>query len=170
MADNLVHIIEHELPGTRFVLWGYDGWIATIGAVGSRMKEEFGEGYYAVGLTFHQGSYQTRIVAPGEPAGELRAAVAPAAPVGSLSWYFSRANVGNFFLDIRGAASADSVVQQWLATPQERWLNGWGYREPGLSALRLSRAAYDGMIFIETSTPTRPTPNAIRSAGNRERL
>jgi erythromycin esterase len=170
MADNLMYVIDHELPGAKFVLWAFDTHIAKSRGLGKRMQDTFGEQYYSVALIFNQGSYQTRHFKPGEPAGDLKASVAPAAPPGTLTWHLSRVNVGNLFLDLRRTTPGDPAVQHWLDTPQVRWLAGWGYGEPTLSPPVTLQEEFDGVIFVEKTTPTRPTPNARNAAANRERL
>ncbi len=172
MADNLKFIVEHERPGTKFVVWAYDTHLAkdTARTVGRYAREAFGEQYYAVGTAFYRGAYQTRVMRPNQPAGDLQAVVAPPAPAKSLPWSLFRARVGNLFLDLRGAA-ADPVARAWVGTPLVTQGSSWATQNP-LGRHRTIRFGeqFDGIIFIETTTPTRPTPNARKNVANRVRI
>ena len=174
MADNLKYIIEHERPGTKFVLWAHDTHLqvkpGTSRNIGQYVRQTYGDQYYAVATAFNQGSYQTRLRLPGQPAGDLKELVAPPAPTRSLPWYLARAGVGNLFLDLR-TLPADPVIQQWASTPLTQHGSGWfnhditkTYRPVNFKEL------FDGIIYIEKSTPTRPTPNARKNVANRVRI
>lgn len=172
MSDNLMYIIDRERPGTKFVLWAADAHIAKadgIGrSVGATMRRNFGDQYYSVGLDFEKGSYHTRVVPPEGPAGDLKVKVRPPAAPGSLAWYLSRTRLGNLFLDLR-AVPGDRVVRDWMSTPLViRGGGSWAYSETSSERERNITALYDGMIFIETTTPTRPTPNARKAVANKE--
>jgi erythromycin esterase len=172
MADNLKFIVEHERPGTKFVVWAYDTHLAkdTARTVGRYAREAFGEQYYAVGTAFYRGAYQTRVMRPNQPAGDLQAVVAPPAPAKSLPWSLFRARVGNLFLDLR-AAAADPVARAWVGSPLVTQGSSWATQNP-LGRHRTIRFGeqFDGIIFIETTTPTRPTPNARKNVANRVRI
>lgn len=174
MADNLRFIIDHERPGTKFVLWAYDGHLASNDTVsrtiGRSMRDAFGEQYYAVATAFNQGSYQTRVIQPNQPAGDLRAVVAPPAPTGSLPWYLSRTGMGNLFLDLR-ALPADPVIQKWVRTPLATQGFGWANHDIVKSYRAMSfKALFDGIVFIERTTPSRPTSNAQANVAKRLRI
>ena len=74
MAQNVKYIIDHERPGTKFVLWAFDGHLAhrsendsTERTIGRSVREVYGAQYYAVVTTaFNQGSYQTRVILPSQ--------------------------------------------------------------------------------------------------------
>ena len=174
MADNLRFVIDHERPSTKFVLWAYDGHLASNDTVtrtiGRAMRESYGDRYYAVATTFNQGSYQTRVILPNQPAGDLKAVVAPPAPSGALPWYLARTGVGNLFLDLR-ALSGDPVLQHWIGTPLVTQGFGWAHHDIVKSYRALNfRALFDGIIFIERTTPSRPTPNARENVAKRLRI
>lgn len=174
MADNLRFIIDHERPGTKFVLWAYDGHLASNDTVtrtiGRAMREAYGDQYYSVATAFNQGSYQTRVILPNQPAGDLKAVVVPPAPTGSLPWYLSRTGVGNFFLDLR-TLPGDPVIQEWVRTPLVTQGFGWANHEIEKSYRALNfKALFDGVVFIEPTTPSRPTPNARANVAKRVRI
>ena len=176
MGENFAWIVEHERPGTKFVLWAYDGHLAGSSAdtaehtVGLRARELFGDRYYAVATAFNEGSYQTRVMPPNEPARELKAVIAPPAPVGSLPWHLARARVGNLFLDLR-PEPADPLVRAWVNAPQQTQGLGWRNADHAESYRPvLFRGPFDGIVFIERTTPTRPTPTGKQNVANRVRM
>ena len=184
MAGNLLYLVDRERPGAKVVLWAHNVHVGTgresksPGAspadaaspyMGHFLRQRYGARYYAVGFEFGEGAYQARVFPPREPPGDLRAVVLPAAPPGSLAWYLSRANVGNLFLDLRKAPRGDSVVARWLAAPQVLHHGSWAYQEPSeaYSAIRIG-GQFDGLLFIQRTTATRPTPNAQKTVANRK--
>jgi hypothetical protein len=106
---------------------------------------------------------------PGQPAGDLKEVTAPAAPVGSLPGYLPRAGVGNLFLDLR-ALPADPVIQQWASTPLIQPSSGWASTDIEKTYRPMNLKLFQGVVFIEKTAPTRPTPNAKRNAANPVRI
>ncbi len=169
MAENLIHLVEKAGPEAKFVLWQHNSHIAkdmwngtTI--MGYQLRQQYGDTYYSFALEFGQGSFQTRLKHPDNRLGELKTVSLPAVPIHSMPWYLSQSNMGNIILDFRKPLD-DVTVAQWLHTPQKMYLAGWVY-DPNakyIVELDVSRL-YDGIIYIPTTTPTRPTPNALKSA------
>ena len=182
-AENVSYIINHERPGAKLILWehnehitGYGNESELIGDslinpyMGEVLRRNFGNQYYAFGFEFNEGTYQTRMLYPGQPSGDLKENSVPPAPVESLPWYLSQSNIGNMILDVRQSAK-DEIVDQWLNAPQMVHQASWGYQDPAeiFNEIKIGRF-YDGIIYIDKTTATRPTNNALEAVSRREKF
>jgi erythromycin esterase-like protein len=130
-----------------------------------------GEEYYAFSLEFNQGAFHTRTLLSGNLLGDLKEVILPPAPKGSFPWYLSQINFDKLILDLR-APLENPVVKQWLDAPQKVVLAGWVH--PGDSRDFITtvdlRRSFDGIIYIDKTTASRPTKNALKSIARREGL
>jgi erythromycin esterase len=180
MFENLEYVVEHERPDAKFVVWAHNvhvgkgteshspGGSSPGPYMGYYLKEKYGNQYYAAGFEFSQGSYQSRVSPPGEAWADLKAGILPAAAKGSLAWYLSHAKLGQMILDLRNTPM-NMVVERWLDSPQVVHHIGWAYQEPSEVYSKVSiKEQYDGVVFIERTTATRPTVNALKTVSNRK--
>ena len=138
--------------------------------MGYHLRQKYGQGYYALGFEFNQGSFQSRTQLSDTVLGDLKAIALPPAPTGSLPWYLSHTNIGNLVLDLR-APAGNPAVQRWLQTPQIVHTANWVCPEGFQYNVEVSIAKeYDGIVFVERTTPTRPTANALKTVADREGL
>jgi erythromycin esterase-like protein len=76
--------------------------------------------------------------------------------------------MGDCILNLR-APAVSPVVEQWLDTPQAMHSVVWRYNDADQDYLNLSALRqYDGIIFIESTTASRPTANALKTIANRD--
>lgn len=168
-AQNLFYIMEKEKPGTKFMIWQHNWHIskrAESRTLGHLLQERLGKKYYSIGFECYEGTFQARALMPNGFWGELKAdTLLPMHK--SLGWYFKQTGRTNFFIDLRNASSI-SVVEKWLGTPI-RFNNGiWLFRGGKENfEIRQIKDLYDGIFFIERSTPARPTKAAIVRSKNR---
>ncbi len=180
MAENLIFLIDQAGPNTKFVVWEHnihiagdvwketDVWKGTT-FMGYQLRKKYGDAYYALSLEMNQGSYQTRTFLPPNLLGDLKSITIPPAPVASWPWYLAQANLEHILLDFRGA-SYPSEVKTWVKAPQEIFLAGWVH-DPKHTYMELEVGRlYDGILFIQTTNPTRPTENALKNAAERKGL
>lgn len=166
MLENLVYLVEHERPGTKFIVWAHNGHIALDppepddpeAALGYYIRERFGLQYYAMGLEFSRGTYQARIF---PPPGDFKQGALADPPEGSIPWYLSHAGQANLILDLR-ATPRDDLVAHWLATPHRIHHVVWAYRDTARVWNQTPLLRYDGLVFVSDITPTQPTANALR--------
>lgn len=176
IAENLIHLIERAGPDARFVVWAHNAHVSVNPilwsgepTLGSCLRAQFGRGYYAFGLEFHQGSYLTRTGRPDDRAGDLREATLPPAPAGSVPWHLSRTGLGALLLDLR-APVGDRAVEGWLQTPRATQWAYWNYEQGSHCGELAFGDHYDGIAFVDRTAATRPTANALRSATAGERF
>jgi erythromycin esterase len=132
--------------------------------------KKYGDQYYAFGFDFNQGSYRARILQPDQAPGDLKEGTLAPASVGSLAWYLSRTNIGNMILDLR-KPPGNPVIEHWLNTPQVVHRASWGYQEPSEVYMEVNiKKYYDGIIFFDKTTATRPTANALEAVSKGERF
>jgi len=172
MAENLIWLVEHGRPDARYVMWAHNGHV-DLGrdvSLGHIIREKYGRGYFSFGFEFNAGSFQSRDQVSPTVLGDLKAIALPAAPAGSLPWYLSHADIGNLILDLRAPASSPAV-ERWLQTPQivhtANWVCPDGFQ---FNVEKCIAQEYDGIVFVERTTPTRPTANALKTAAAKEGL
>jgi erythromycin esterase len=176
MAENLIYLADQARPDAKFMVWEHN-WHIRIADhaieapnMGSYVRAKYGSEYFAFGFEFNQGSFQTRTALPDKLSGDLKEVNLPPAPAKSFPWYLAQTNLGVFILNLRTPVP-DPVVEQWLATPQPAHFVAWRYNAAAQDYLELdSIRKYDGIIFIESTTASRPTANALRTVANRDGL
>jgi erythromycin esterase len=172
MAENLVYLLDQEKPGTRYVVWAHNGHVG-MGQdwrFGCRLREQYGQGYYAFGFEFNQGSFQSRTELSDTVLGDLKAISLPPAPERSLPWHLSHTNIGNLVFDLR-APAGDPAVERWLHSPQIVHTANWVCPDGFEFNIEMNLAEeYDGIVFVERTTATRPTANALKTAADRAGL
>jgi len=136
--------------------------------MGFQLRKKFGEGYYAMGLELNEGSYQSRTILPGKRLGDLKEVIIKPAPEASWPKYLFKSNVGNLLLDFRGTSSPPNV-KNWINSPQKIFSAGWVDGEGAYPELELGNS-YDGIKFIQTTCPTHPLANALKSVAERKGL
>ncbi len=174
MANNLFQILEMDKSVEKVVVWEHNVHVS-IGEpesgepnLGYEFRKKFGDAYYAMGFEFNEGSYQTRVRLPDKSLGDLKTNKVAPAPEGYVAWYLSRAMKGDLFLNLRSTVSND-LVQSWLDSPQIFQYFGWLNHD--VSIRKASPGIrYDGILFIESTTPTRPTSNALKTVSRGEGL
>ncbi|WPP52013.1 erythromycin esterase family protein [Catalinimonas niigatensis] len=186
MAENLMYLLDREGSEAKFVVWEHNSHLARdtwnvsnfqdarngSNLLGYQLRRKYRDGYYAFSIEFNQGSFQTRSLLPDNMLGDLKEVTVPPAPEGSLPWYLSSTNVGNLILNLRAPVD-NPVVEQWLHSPHKVYLASWANngesQEDYIKELEVKRF-YDGILFIDRTTATRPTANALKTAARREGL
>ncbi len=173
MAQNLIHLIDRDRPGAKYVAWAHNQHISLENLWtgepnwGHCLRERYGLGYYSMGFEFNQGSFFTRTLLPNNDLGDLKEVTFPPAPAGSWPWYLAQADRGDLILNLR-APAGDPAVEQWLNTPRRVRNANWGYDEQSAYGGDVNlMKKYDGVIYIGSTTPTCPTANAWKTVANR---
>jgi erythromycin esterase len=173
MAENLLYLLNHKEPNAKCVVWQHNGHISVMNPFtgglnfGHLLREQYGDRYYAMSLEFNQGACQGRELLPGRVYGDLIAITLPPAPARTLPWYLADLNMGNAFVNLRTPFN-DPVVAEWFKRPQRLHSLGWIYDESKSPTIEVSLSNhYDGVVCIESTTPARPTANALDNAARR---
>ena len=179
MIENVRYLLNQAQPNAKFIIWAHHSHIGGNNhrgpVIGSYLKERLGNGYYALDVDCNLGTFQTRVVQSDGSLGELKADTIPAGPKQSFSWYLSNVGKSPFFVDLR-SAQVDPIVSKWLDTPKEITWGGWRYgadknnKPTATHTMVAIKGYFDGVVFIERSTPTHPTKNAVARSRNNEGL
>jgi erythromycin esterase len=172
MAENLIALADQARPDAKCIIWAHN-WHISVSEepnIGSYLRAKYGSAYFAFGFEFNQGSFQTRIVLPDKLLGDLQEVTLPPAPTASLAWYLSRINRDVSIVNLRAPVS-NPVIEAWIDTPQAAHGAGWLYDAAAHDYLYpLSIRVYDGIIFLEHTTASRPTANALNTIAQRDGL
>jgi erythromycin esterase-like protein len=173
MAQTAQGILAEQPPGARMALWAHNAHVSTrrLGKVltmGGHLRDRFEDAYYALGLTFGEGTFRALPLRLWR--GPVERVVGPP-KADSLEWYLSHAELGDLLVDLR-ERPADPAVRRWLTEPRPmrcvgaiapRWLNRFSY-VPTRPA-----AQYDGLVYLEQTTRARPNPRARAAPADRRR-
>ncbi|MFJ5800986.1 erythromycin esterase family protein [Streptomyces decoyicus] len=162
MADAVSRLVDGS-PQARVIVWAHNGHLAKgtygdgVPALGSRLRERYGDGYYALALLFGKGSFLARrghdLQGPprrhriGTGMRSVEARLAGAVP-------------GDYYADLRAAGPSPEAAQ-WLRAPQMQ--RSFGAHVPRF-VYRLHVAPlvpadhYDGIAFVARSTCSRLLP------------
>jgi erythromycin esterase-like protein len=151
MAANVGRILEQMGPESKIVLWAHNSHISNSkDLMGHYLKQQFGEQAYLIGFEFDHGAFTSRM-------GTIHTySVGPASPA-YYAYALNKVGKPIQFLDFQ-TMSQDRVLEEWLEKDQSshefaelyaifRLYPGWHTNYT--SWLKL----YDGVIFIEESTP-----------------
>jgi hypothetical protein len=112
-----------------------------------------------MGFKSDGGTFQARELLPDGFWGDLKADTLLSVP-NSLERYLVGTGKNNLFIDLRETPT-DPVVAKWLETPIRFNTGGWPYRsaEKNFKKGKI-KDLYDGILFIERSSPVQPTKAA----------
>lgn len=176
MARNLRHLVERAGADAKVVVWAHayhlgvglhDDVHGVVPNMGRLLRDRFGHRYYVFCMELGGGEYLARALLPDRTLGDLTTGTVPPPPDGSLPWQLSKAGGAGFVVDLR-TAERSSRVGEWLAekrvTHSISWLFGGHI---GIYTRAVPAVAYDGVVFVAATSPTTPTPGALRAVRER---
>ncbi|MEV5887006.1 erythromycin esterase family protein [Streptomyces sp. NPDC052020] len=159
MAEAVTRLLDDD-PGARVVVWAHNGHITKgaygqrVPALGSKLRERYGEAYYALALFFGKGSFLARRDddLQGPP---VRHRIGTG--IRSLEARLADAVRGDYYADLRTGTSP------WLNAPQVQ--RSFGANVPRFvyrfhTAPLVPAQDYDGLAFVARSTCSHPLPGA----------
>jgi erythromycin esterase len=167
MAQNLLYLLRTQKPDSKFIFWAHNGHVSSYAngkSVGFYMKQWLQNKYYALGLECYDGRFTARELLPDGAWGDLKADTL-FRDKKTFIHYLQQLEYGSLFVDWR-QASDNFFVDKWLDTPDNFGEGNWKSRKTEENfELKKLKGEFDGLVFIEHSTPTHPTRNAMaRSA------
>lgn len=154
MAQNVGRILEESGPDSKIVLWAHNAHISNgSGWMGSYLKQTWGDQAYLLGFEFDHGSFTSRMTTIHTYS------VGPTTP-DFYAHALARLNQPLLYLDFQ-TLSQTRVLLSWLEAPQSshefQEMHAVYRLNPDWYTLRTSWLnLYDGMIFIDQSTPAEP--------------
>ena len=123
------------------------------------LRMKYGIEYYALSFHLHLGTFLARGSGEDGYPGAYHHVALPAVPDGSFPWVLSHTRLNEFMINLR-CPVVDPVVERWIESENaEIWGGQWD-NEGGIENMKFSEN-YDGIVFIERTTPSHPTANAI---------
>jgi erythromycin esterase len=178
MAQNMLYLMENELPGTKFIISAHNGHIMdnSSKSLGRILREKLGTKYYALAFECNQGTYQSREVLPDKSFGNLKPDTILVTDK-SIAWYLTLANKGNTIVNLR-TAETNPFVNRWLETPKRINSGSWAYMGSGKNHTTIplknkdgkQNLSFDGILLIERSTPSTPTKNALVTVEKKQKI
>lgn len=158
MFETLRELISRYPKGTRFVIEGQLGHIAAEQQgplyMGRRLREEWGDDYVAIALTFGRGKVRAMDGSDGRQATELSDVHIERAPRDTFEGALALAGLSAFLLDLRGAKGA---IGGWLASPQRMHSIGGRYSGQAQSFQSFTPArAFDAVLYTAEVSASRP--------------
>ncbi|MGH3981282.1 MAG: erythromycin esterase family protein [Pseudonocardiaceae bacterium] len=151
-----------ELGERKVVFWGHNGHISArfvsgrLKATGGYLREQLGRAYYALGLTFHHGSFQAlRLTVRGLRGPEEFAVGLP--PRRSLERTLAAIGYGDQLVDLRGGGE-DADLGGWAG--QRQRMRCFGSITLPLAGDQFASVVpardFDGIAFARCTTRARP--------------
>jgi erythromycin esterase len=160
--ENVRWILEREGQGAKMAIWAHNAHLmrenGSFIPTGAHLKAELGDAFYMFRLAFNQGEFRALLYPPGGPAQGLQTHRITAAPSESFEAVLTSTRLPLLALDLRPAPREGAVARYMDQQVPMREI-GAAYT-PGYHYLyRLRpRFAFDGVLFVETTTASRPNP------------
>ena len=165
MAENIKRVVDAAPPRTGVVVWSHNMHISkgkennTDPFMGFHLRRFFGDAYYALGLSFNQGSFQARDYRATGKRAVMEFSVS-AAPEGTIDWYLAQPGLKTYFVDLRKPAS--HAVSRWLTASRPMRLIGSYYNADHQEMYFMPVTPgqdYDGFVYFDRTTRARPNPS-----------
>jgi erythromycin esterase len=175
MAENVRRILDDEGPGAKIVLWAHNGHVAkdkhmwTPRPMGRFLREALGDALYAFGFSFHRGSFRAYNLSEKKDAreGVVPFTVQPP-PAETLEGTLAATGMPILAMDLRRLPKS-GPAHEWLRRGQLTREVGAVFSDEGeyLTPV-LPLDSYDGLLFVENTTPSRglPSPKKEKPAGS----
>lgn len=172
MADTLLWSLEQEGPGAKMVVWAHNAHVASssyyggdVDSMGQLLRRALGDSLYVFGFAFDQGSFRALSrQRQGEPLTVMTHTVPPA-PEGSLDAVLASVGPPLLALDLRGAPDTGPVAAFLHERRETRESGGTYFEGMPLTPVRLA-GTYDGLLFVERTQASVPTPKPASATGN----
>jgi erythromycin esterase len=170
MAANASWAVEQD-PNGRAAVWAHnshvkrgrfdDGQVwSDATTMGERLADTFGERYTPLGFDLGGGAF--RAVPAGSASGRPERFTLDTPPAESATAVFGDVGGAPWLLDI-GAATDDARLEVWFDRPQQiRWVGTvYDPEAPERQYLRTELTDFDGLLFVDQSTASRPVDPAV---------
>ena len=160
LADNVAWVLDHEDPQARIVVWAHNDHVVATQSpsnapalvMGGFLREQYGDRYRAIGLSFASGTYVAYPI--GATSRNPTSYELPAPPSDSAAALFAQLSAPRFLLDVR-AVPATSIAGQWLRSPTVLPSVGAIYMPNPFQAITIAEA-FDALCFIADTTSIAP--------------
>lgn len=164
MASNFQSFVQQN-PKAKIVIWAHNGHISKntfSKPFGGLLKLAYGNAYFPIGFSFNKGGFQAIEIDNGKPNG-LKEFTVPAAKDSTLDWYLAQAGKEMFIINFRrrNPIYIDNFLNSVLRTRSFGAIAKKNDFSEFYAYAKLSND-FDAVIFINTTTRSRPTPTGMR--------
>ena len=162
MYENVLKILKIEGNDSKAFIWAHNEHInkkdlANMApSLGSRLKEHFGDAYYALGFDFGSGTMKGYIIKKNEVKGiEYRKLEKPYKKTYAETLFLAEPSI--YFVDIKKAIE-NPVMEKFFNTKMKQlFIGGPGFDpKDKIFYSRKYKDTYDGIIFIKNISPSIP--------------
>lgn len=174
MAQNVLSWLAHFPKGTKMLIYAHNGhigngnWYRYQRSMGSYLKQQLKDDYYAIGVDFFSGQFQAND-ADVKGSRELVAFEVGEPMPGSLGQFFVKAGLENAFVDFRSSTKSE-IINTWLYDRgvYMHLLEGTVSRKNVDTYFTNSKLGklYDGVLFIKSSTRALPVKRVTVNSFN----
>lgn len=172
MAAHLFQSCESLEAQAKIVIWAHSYHVGAgifderhgfVSNMGTLLQERWGDQYYAFLFECNQGRYLARTMRPDKTLGQFMIGGIPPAPENSLPWYLAQVGNAPYLVNLR-RPELSATIDAWLTESRVVHATGWACSDPPHLYTHIGIKNYcDGLIFIESTSPTTPSPNARRA-------
>ncbi len=166
MASNFKNFVQQN-PDIKIVLWAHNGHISKypikIKLLGGLLNEAYGSAYFPMSFAFNKGSFQSIELKNGKTNG-LKEFTVTEAKDGTFDWYLAQAKKDNFILNFR-QKNLPTDLTNFVGNSFRTRIFGSLLSREFFNERYLSTIVgkdFDAVIFINTTTRSRPTPTGMR--------
>jgi erythromycin esterase len=160
MAENIAWLHEQTQNGKRLLLWAHDGHIATgeQPAMGSLLRQRYGNHYLAVGMSFYEGSFNAVGLGDKGQSTPVQPFEVQLSDPGSYNETFGHLGLSLYALDLRHFA--DGAAGQWVQVPHTFAMIGalFDSRKASYMSLLFLPDYFDVIIHIQKVTASHLLP------------
>ncbi len=165
MGENLLDLVENGGIDGGFVVWAHNTHLGVAlpdgqQHLGDVVRAQLGDAYRPIAFEFGTGSYLTRTLDDDLFAGTLVATTMTSARPDSTPDLLAGLGPEAWMTDTRGLGDGERDLHggMWIASDEPDTL----YEPADISR------SFDGLVYVDSITPTQPTENARRAADRRE--
>lgn len=162
MAEMVRRILDDEGPQAKMVLWAHNGHVATGPHMWTRrpmgrfLRDALGDALYVFGSSFNQGGFRAVNVSEKQGAREGVVSFHVDPPgAGSLEGALAAAGFPLFALDLRALPSSGPAREWWRRGQLTREVGAIFSDDGEYQTPIRPLESYDGLLFVESTTPSR---------------
>ena len=174
MGENLLDLMDQDPDVRKVVVWAHNRHIghrtdAPKPNLADLLTERYGAAYVALALEFGSGSYHMRTVGSDLASAGLVEVVADIPAASSLPGCLAATGHEALAVSLRDR-QPDPIMAEWMSRPQTEHEIGWTYANwSTFERQTLLAEKYDGVIYVDTVSPSHPTTNARQAIARHQR-
>ena len=174
MGENLLDLMDQDPDVRKVVVWAHNRHIghrtdAPKPNLADLLTERYGAAYVALALEFGSGSYHMRTVGSDLASAGLVEVVADIPAASSLPGYLAATGHEALAVSLRDR-QPDPIMAEWMSRPQTEHEIGWTSANwSTFERQTLLAEKYDGVIYVDTVSPSHPTTNARQAIARHQR-